>query len=645
MEHLFSIMNLDADHLDEICEDIRTQFENKVTTCALFKMTLVPEGTPPTDKAKLMCEKYALFKEKLDSMNVPSGVLIQASIGHGWKLGEKFPFQNLLGMVDGIENPNVVCPYDEGFKEYMYNTARTIALCNPHHIMVDDDFRIISRSGRGCGCPLHMKRFNALSNLSLTREELLEKLSYDTPEAEKLNEIFIETQKESLLNLAKAIRKGIDSANSKIPGSICTEGCNTEFGGEIAKILAGENNPTVLRVNNGYYARGSTKFFTRSFYKAACQITKVKDSVDVILAETDTCPQNRYSTGAMSLHTHFTGSLLEGIQGAKHWITRLNSFEMKSGIAYRKVLSKHSGFYEALAKISKDIVWHGFRMSILKKPYFRIRKENSFIEETYSAWGMCVLERMGLPMYFSSENGGILCLDGEVLLSDSEIMEALKGTVLLSSESAQYLIARGFGEFLGISVSEHNGKPPMGERIVSTNQITTAQTGVKELIIKDETASVLSYICTSRDKTNYETLFPGSVLYKNSLGGTIVTFSGTPRTNFTISEAFSFLNETRKEQFIDIFKKTGELFVYFPGDEEVYLRAGFLPDGKIICAVFNLGFDPIEKLSLSISTPFSKIEKLTPDGALQEISFTKNEENFILDTPCNTLDPVILFIF
>lgn len=119
MKYIFSIMNLDTAHLEEICEDIRYQYENKVASCALFKMTLVPEGTPPTDKAKLMCEKYSLFKEKLDSMNVPSGVLIQASIGHGWQLGERFPFQPLLGMIDNKENQNVVCPYDEGFKEYM----------------------------------------------------------------------------------------------------------------------------------------------------------------------------------------------------------------------------------------------------------------------------------------------------------------------------------------------------------------------------------------------------------------------------------------------------------------------------------------------------------------------------------------------
>ena len=47
--HLYSIMPLDTDHIDEICADIRNQYETGVATCALFSMTLVPEGNPPSD--------------------------------------------------------------------------------------------------------------------------------------------------------------------------------------------------------------------------------------------------------------------------------------------------------------------------------------------------------------------------------------------------------------------------------------------------------------------------------------------------------------------------------------------------------------------------------------------------------------------
>ena len=93
--HLYSIMLLDETHVDEICEDIKNQYETGVSTCPLFKMTLVPEGNPPVNKAKILCEKYKIFKDKLDAMGVPNGILVQATIGHGYSVGVKPPFQNM----------------------------------------------------------------------------------------------------------------------------------------------------------------------------------------------------------------------------------------------------------------------------------------------------------------------------------------------------------------------------------------------------------------------------------------------------------------------------------------------------------------------------------------------------------------------
>ena len=439
MEHLYSIMGLDTDHVDEICADIKEQYEKGIMTCALFNMTLVPEGDPPADKVGSLCEKYAVFKEKLSAMGIPNGVLVQATIGHGWVLGAMFPYQRYLGLVNGVEE-NVVCPYDDGFKNYIYNVMRTIASYAPDHIMVDDDFRLIGRTGGGCACPIHMKRFNELAGTEFSREELLEKLREDTDGTSEYTRIFLETQKESLVETAKVMRAGIDSVDPKIPGSFCTVGNNAEFCDEIAAVLAGDGHPVIVRVNNGNYTPAGARFFSGTFFRAAAQIAKLKNKVDICLAETDTCPQNRYSTGAMSLHTHFTGSILEGARGAKHWITRLKCYEPRSGIAYRKILSKHSGFYTALADIVKDIKWHGCRIPVLKEPVFKLGKQFYVGEDSYSGWGECVLERFGLPMYFSAENGGVLCLEGDVLLSDSEILEALKGPVFIASDSAEQLI-------------------------------------------------------------------------------------------------------------------------------------------------------------------------------------------------------------
>ena len=48
--YTYSIMPLDELHFDEICEDIREQYNKGISSCPMFKMTLVPEGDPVWDK-------------------------------------------------------------------------------------------------------------------------------------------------------------------------------------------------------------------------------------------------------------------------------------------------------------------------------------------------------------------------------------------------------------------------------------------------------------------------------------------------------------------------------------------------------------------------------------------------------------------
>lgn len=640
MKHNFSIMNLNEAHIDEICADIQKQYETGVCSCPLFNMTLVPEGAPPVNKAADLCARYLRFKEKLDAMGVPNGVLVQATIGHGWKLGAPFPYQPYIGIING-EAERTVCPYDEGFRVYIRDALRTIAACHPDHIMVDDDFRLIGKAGGGCACPLHLARFNDLAGTNFDREGLFEALSAEDADG-PYHRIYVETQREAIMQTAKVMREAIDEIDPTIPGSFCVVGNNAEFGAEVATLLAGKGNPVVLRLNNGHYTAPGTRFFTRDFFRAAAQVAKVRKDVDIILAETDTCPQNRYSTPATVLHTHFTGSILEGAAGAKHWITRLAGFEPKSGLAYRRILSKHNGFYDTLSQLVPTVKWRGCRMPVLNEALFRIGKSFNFGEDYYTGWGECVFERLGIPMFFSGDMGGILCLDKKILLSDAEILKALEGPVLLSSDGAEELIRRGFGEYLGVSVREWTGKLFTSEHLLLEDCILPCQVQTKELVITDPDAKADSMVCNLVHGTEH--LFPGSVVYKNKLGGTVITFAGTPKTKYNIAEAFAFLNETRKRQLIRLLAETGELPAWMPGDEELYFRAGDLPDGRLLLSVFNLGLDPMETTDVCLARTPRRITRLTPDGRETEVSFTFADGVYTIESPCNPVDPAIFFV-
>ena len=645
---LYSIMPLNTEHIIEICNDIERQYNDGIATEALFNLPIPPEGFPVIDKAGIGVEKYVKFRDELNKRGLNCGILVQATIGHGYPMTTKIPFSPVIGLTDG-EEKYTACPYDENFRDYLRKSFKTLASAKPSSIMVDDDFRLFARSYKGCACPRHMEEISRRYGKKITREELLERFEIDTEENRKLADIFFETQIDPLLGAARAMREGIDSVDPTIQGSFCNCGDTCEGAGEIAKILAGKGNPVILRVNNGKYCTPGARGIADSIARAAIQKTVLAKDVDIFLAETDTCPQNRYSTSAASLHTHFICSILEGAAGAKHWITRLVAFEPKSGEAYRKKLSKNSKMYAELSRIVPDIEWFGARIPLSHKAWIPHPPLSSFKQaSSENAWASCVLERLGIPMYFSDKSGGAVFIDGkrDEFFSDEEIKEMLAGTVFLASDSAQSLINRGFGEYLGIDIRDVNDSDPKasGEIIHATGQNTSSQLGRKILTAASADTVEKSYVYTRPDGKTRIPLHLGASSYKNSLGGTANVFCGTPLARFVYFEAFSFLNESRKAQLVEMMRESGNLPVYYPGDAEVYMKAGNLGD-DIFCAFINIGLDNLDEVTLVCDREVKEIKRLNSDGAYDICNFTKSDDGVItVDVPAMILDPVVLLI-
>lgn len=636
----YTIIPLDTSHVDEICLDIKNQYENGIANCALFLLTLVPEGTPVIDKAKIMCEKYDVFRDKLATFGLECGILVQASIGHGYTLNEMFPFQPVIGLTDGMEK-NVCCPYDENFRTHFKDVMKTLASHKPKTIMLDDDFRLIARPYKGCACPLHLKRLAEIIGEPITREELLEHTKSHDEKSVKITKAFIRTQKESLVGAVKAMREGIDEVDPRLPGVYCCCGNAAEFASEIAEIIAGKGNPITVRVNNGNYTPQGARGQSTVAFRAATQKIHMGDKVQAVLAETDTCPHNRYSTSALSLHTHFVVSILEGAAGAKHWITRTTDYEPKSGKAYRDTLSKYSGFYNTLSDIVPKLMWVGANNFLSAEPTYGY--ENEFQKSCH--WAHCVLERMGIPMFYSSKVSGAVFLDGDDSknFTDEECRKILSGTCILSSNAAKIFNERGYEEYTGVSVKEWNGVNTSFERISPKGNMVKTQQQIMELVKLYDDVIEDSTVYYLKDGKEEVPLFPGSTIYKNKIGGTVIVYAGTPEARFSYRTAFSFLTESRKEQLVRQLKESGALPVYFIGDEEVYMKAGFYGN-DLYCAIVNTGFDPIEQINLCVEKKVTKVEKLMPDGIFTDCDFSIQNETLTVETEAVVLQPVVLKI-
>ena len=638
----YSIISLNIANVDEVCQDIKEQYENGVSSCALFCLTMVPEGDPLLPKAEQQCAKYDLFRDKLSSWGIECGILVQCTMGHGYPLNNPSSLTRIKGL-SGKDEVNDHCPLDQNFREYLREQFRVIASHKPKHIMVDDDFRLIIRPAKGCTCDLHLDAFEKKTGVRKTREEIFAHCTGTTAEDKIYRDAFVETQLESLVECAKYMREGIDMVDPTLPGSFCCVGPCCEAATEIATILAGKGNPVQVRVNNGRYHPLGPKNLSNTFMRAAVQIATLKGQghVDNFLAETDTCPQNRYSTGAMSLHSHFTGTILEGCSGAEHWITRLCTFEPKSGKKYREVLGKHKKFYEKISELVPTLKWRGSRVPVSSIPDYRLTDDKSV-----SGWGMCVLERLGIPFYFSDKSSNVTVLDSlmDELYSDDDIKDMLSHTFIIDGACAERLCNRGFSEFLGVEVKPWKGKNISGETFLNEGLNGKAMVEAREIKVLDESVIVDSVNYHISDGVTMETLFPATTVYKNSLGGTVIVFNGNVKTDFHYTTAFSMLCETRKNQLVRLLKTYGDMPVYVPDDDEVYLRVADMPDGSTFCALFNISLDPIDNIRIVCEKIPETIEYLTCDGEFVPCEFKFDDGVVELEKSANILTPVILKI-
>ena len=645
MEHVYSIMPLAEDHFEERLADIIDQYQRKITSCPLFLMTLVPEGDPVIDKAEGFSRIYARYRDALAAAGVPSGVLVQSSLGHTSPITPA-PFQRMVGFTTGVTF-NTYCPLDERVVDYLATAIGRVAKEHPRVIMLDDDFRVMLRPAEGCACPLHMAALRREIGRDIDREALLEHVKAHPRCTDPLTATFARLQGEGLVSAVTAIRAAIDAACPDIQGINCTTGDECDTVTRTNPIFAGAGHPTIVRVPNGVYTPISARQISDTMRRAAASGAKCRrHGIDICLAETDTVPFNRYAKNARYLHSHYTASILEGLRGAKHWITRLRSWEPGSGVAFRNILAKHAAFYEELARISEGIRFVGAASRFLiqeEHVYF----PKSIYEYHSNFWASYALERLGLPFYFTDAPAKATFLESDIVrdMTDEEIDAMLAyGSVFATAEAAADLCARGRGAEVGVSVSEFE-RHPTGESFDGTLAETgTVQKYARRLTPTDGRTEVHSW-CYCKNGVDIELLAPAVTSLPRGEGRYTVTFAGDPKSNFFYAEGFSFLCESRKRQLISLLRRAGALPIYAEGDNEICLRAGYLADGRLLAMLLVISYDPEEEPTLYLENPPKRIRRLLPSGTYADVDFTPRGDGLYTLAICvEPMYPLILVI-
>ncbi len=649
MLYTYSVTPLVEDHFDERVADLIDQHKRGISTCPLFSVVIQPQGDPVWHQGEKLARVYLRYKERLDAAGVPSGFLLQSTLGHGTASLAPAPYQMMEPL--GGKALHAYCPMDERVLDHLCEELKALAATHPAVLMLDDDVRLVLHGvGACCACPAHMAEFNRRCGTQHTKESLFAYLSA-CGSNDPLARAFVTLQRDTLVHAVTRMREAVDSVDPTIQGINCTSGDLCEAAIYTNPIWCGKNNPTIVRVPNGTYAPSSVKGISDTMRRAAVSGAKLRDNgIQYVLAECDTIPFNRYGKHARYLHAHFTASLLEGLKGSKHWITRLVSYEPQSGVAFRDVLARHAGFYERVAALAEGLAFVGANSAFTEQHWYDFGAEKPW---RYHAnyFATKALERMGLPFYFSNKRYGATFLEDRLArdLPEDEI-EAMfaQGAVFMSAEAAEDLIARGYGALVGTAVepfdSERLGRVEGEAYDEDGTLLSQKQKNYKLLVPTSAKTRVLSYNYRHEDGVLVH-VSPAVTYLDRGDGKFTVVYCGTPDAEHHYTEGFAFLNETRKQQFISLLREAGELPVYLPSDNELCLRAGYVADGRLLVAIFNLSYDPEESTVLYLEKEPTAITRLDEDGNEVAVAFEKGADGFYtLDTSCEPLYPMVLLV-
>lgn len=608
----YHVMPLLPGHEAELAADASRLLELGVCTDIACKMTLVPEGDPPEEKAKILGERFSAFRRVFRGDPARLGILAQATLGHGWTPDEPAPYQKIIRPEGRAVYQ--MCPLDPAFQDYIQAAFGHLAALKPAFFMIDDDFRLLT--GRnGCYCPLHRAEIGRRLGAEFTRETLLETLRRDAAAARAFDAVLLD----SLMRLAGIIRDAIDGVDPSIPGSFCACYGDIRHAGPLARRLAGAGQPRVVRINNARYLTADLRTFPIRMYHGAAQIAGLAPDITV-LAETDPCPHNRYSTGAYLMHAHYAGSILEGCHGAKHWLTRTRSYQPASGTAYREVLIRHHGFYETLFQAVQTSAPAGCVAAALpSEPAFNPAPDRGDDGGSGKTWGT-LLGVMGLPCNFARmPDLPALMTGADVgLFADADLRRLLKSGLLLEGAAAEALVQRGWADEIGVRAEPWTGPQVSGER---WGAVVLGPDGpYTRLTPLDARTQVHSQLVHRRSGVSgvFEEIGPAATLFQNAAGGRVVALAANCGWNNSLTgTGRSFYDEDRKRELVGWLEwiRGRPLEFYYPGDAEIYLKLRRFTDGRYLLAAFNLGFDPLDTLPLVTPFHITAAEMIQPDGA------------------------------
>lgn len=630
--NLYNVVPFSSGDEARTAQELREYAKRTGEKTILYTLTLRPMGKPAIESAKFRIESYKRLKQELSESGIRLGVLVQAIIGHGWPVAEREsePWQRTIDINGKTRR---FCPLDQNFLGYVREVITLIAQAGAPIVMMDDDCRSFSPDAE-CFCPLHVAEFNRLTGKNHTGESLRAAIR-SCRLGDEVEREFAALQRESITALMRVVREALDAVNPKIDACCCTAGQNREvtYVADYARALAAKGAKPMARVDNGYYVENSPREFpgVASFTMGVCEY--LKDKV-VMLDEADTCPHFLWAKSSASFYSHLTLAALCGCQGAKVWFVNCHLGEVEVSRNYTDILARHRGRLEAISRLVEGSEALGVIIPCTDKfaSGIKLSRGGYQVPPTCDRWVEGSFGLMGVPFRtsFDKTDSGLYALGGNLSeFSYSELTNILSHQVIVDSDAAKALIRKGFGEFIGVTIRDGSINFDF-EADDETGEIAQFSHGSgAPWMVPAAGGKVLSWLCSRQMPTpmwnvnenpaGCEKVAPGTVLFKNKLGGTVLVTAWhshpfvlqhrTTQRQRWLARMLSRLNGAAVDNLV-------------ANDQDVMVMARRLKGGADLIAAFNLNFDSVETLHLRRAKRPAAVSVLAEDGRQVKVEFS-----------------------
>ncbi len=554
--------------------------------------------------------------------------------------------QNFTTMVDknGRKSTLVACPLCKEWEKYFLEyTAFLVSELEPDYFWIEDDFRYHNHAPLewgGCFCELHIAEFNRRLGTSYTREEFVA-LAFEKGAPTPERHVWLDTERDSLIALAKKIGETVNSASNKTKVALmssmsdahCMEG--RDWGALLSAMSMGKGKTN--RIHLPFYCETSGKDYVYAFNKNSMAVRYFSGDDTEIWPEAENGNFTFYRKSPRAFRFHLEASMPLCLSGMTY---SLYGFVGNGAVeaGYANEAKRLAPYFSAVKGLDiKFSSLQGVTVPIFETACYHNKSDGTL--ESIAPKSLetgAYLASLGMAYHYTSNKdikGQTVALFGDVAtnFTDGELEALFKNNFIILDGTCVGIIAER-GLLSLISANSLNEVCVESESYAyETLTDDTRPYGIEYYrsslrgvgnnrlcsVKYDPDVKILTQICDNEDNAsaNGFALKEGFLVMPYYLTGNSASpmYCGMRR---------GVIKDTvlAKSSVALISKEEGIFPYLYKGDDKSYIM------------LTNANLDDFENITLQLKgISFKKISFVDYDGKIKELDFTFNENTLVID--------------